>query len=140
MSRADISNFTGTGNLTQDPEIRQAGKTVVCTLNVAQNIGTGQYQSTSFAKFEVWGKLGEIMNQYAKKGDKLAFSGGQYMVQTFENKKGEKKKAHWFKFGMGAEIFFMSSGKRQSDNATSDEPPQADTQADSGADDTQDEW
>src|SRR3989338_8905195 len=69
------------GNLTQDPEMRstQTGQTVT-TLNMATNRAwtdkNGEKQTAAeFHRVVAWGRLGEIANQYLKKGGLLMIEG-----------------------------------------------------------------
>jgi len=70
-----------TGNLTRDPELRTTtGGSSVCSFSVAVNrtyrdtSGT-QKEDVSFIDCSAWGKLAEIINQYAKKGTGVLVSG-----------------------------------------------------------------
>ena len=69
------------GNLTQDPEMRstQTGQSVT-TLNMATNRAwtdkNGQKQTAAeFHRVVAWGRLGEIANQYLKKGGLVMIEG-----------------------------------------------------------------
>ncbi|MBI2674513.1 MAG: single-stranded DNA-binding protein [Candidatus Yanofskybacteria bacterium] len=69
------------GNLTQDPEMRstQTGQTVT-TLNMATNRAwtdkNGEKQTAAeFHRVVAWGRLGEIVNQYLKKGGLVMIEG-----------------------------------------------------------------
>jgi len=69
------------GNLTQDPEMRstQTGQTVT-TLNMATNRAwtdkNGEKQTAAeFHRVVAWGRLGEIANQYLKKGGLVMIEG-----------------------------------------------------------------
>lgn len=69
------------GNLTRDPELRTTPNGAkVCSFSVAVNrvfrdsSGTQQEQ-VSFIDCSAWGKLGEMIGQYAKKGSGVLVSG-----------------------------------------------------------------
>ena len=69
------------GNLTRDPELRstQNGASV-CSFSVAVNrvyrdTSGEQKEDVSFIDCSAWGKLGEMINQYAKKGSGVLVSG-----------------------------------------------------------------
>ena len=69
------------GNLTQDPEMRstQTGQSIT-TLNMATNRAWtdkgGQKQTAAeFHRVVAWGRLGEIANQYLKKGSLVMIEG-----------------------------------------------------------------
>jgi single-strand DNA-binding protein len=83
------------GNLGKDPETRYTptGKKV-CTFSVAvsrhwtNNEGESR-ESTSWFNVEVWGRLGEICQEYLKKG-RLVFLEGRLQTDQYEHE-GEKR-------------------------------------------------
>ena len=70
-----------TGNLTRDPELRTTPNgATVCSFSVAVNrvyrdASGEQKEDVSFIDCSAWGKLGEMINQYAKKGSGVLVSG-----------------------------------------------------------------
>ena len=70
-----------TGNLTRDPELRTTPNGAsVCSFSVAVNrvyrdSNGEQKEDVSFIDCSAWGKLGEMINQYAKKGSGVLVSG-----------------------------------------------------------------
>ena len=70
-----------TGNLTRDPELRTTPNgATVCSFSVAVNrvyrdASGEQREDVSFIDCSAWGKLGEMINQYAKKGSGVLVSG-----------------------------------------------------------------
>ncbi|MBR2741153.1 single-stranded DNA-binding protein [Candidatus Saccharibacteria bacterium] len=70
-----------TGNLTRDPELRSTPNGAsVCSFSVAVNrtyrdASGEQREDVSFIDCSAWGKLGEMINQYAKKGSGVLVSG-----------------------------------------------------------------
>ena len=63
-----------TGNLTRDPELRDAGGTPVCKLGLAtskiyKDREGNKQEKTQFHNIVVWSKLGEICAKYLKKGN-----------------------------------------------------------------------
>ena len=85
-----------TGNLTRDPELRAISSgTSVCSFSVAVNrtyrdANGEQKESVSFIDCSAWGKLGEMINQYAKKGSSVLVS-GRLDQRSFEGKDGVKR-------------------------------------------------
>ena len=84
------------GNLTQDPEMRstQTGQSVT-TLNMATNRAwtdkNGQKQTAAeFHRVVAWGRLGEIANQYLKKGG-LVMIEGRIQTRTWTDPNNVKK-------------------------------------------------
>ena len=70
-----------TGNLTRDPELRTTPNGAnVCSFSVAVNrvykdASGEQKEDVSFIDCSAWGRLGEMINQYAKKGSGVLVSG-----------------------------------------------------------------
>ena len=84
------------GNLTRDPEMKetQGGQTIT-TFGVATNrewmtSGSERKKSTEFHEVVAWSKLGEICNQYLKKG-KLVYIEGYLKTRSWEGEDGEKR-------------------------------------------------
>ena len=84
------------GNLTRDPELRTTPSGAsVCSFTVAVNrtyrdASGEQKESVSFIDCSAWGKPGEIINQYTKKGDGIIVS-GRLDQRSFEGKDGVKR-------------------------------------------------
>ena len=85
-----------TGNLTRDPELRTTPNGAsVCSFSVAVNRvyrdsnGT-QKEDVSFIDCSAWGKLGEMIGQYAKKGSGVLVS-GRLSQRSWEDKDGKKR-------------------------------------------------
>lgn len=122
------------GNLTRDPELRSTpGGAQVCSFSVAVNRtykdSSGQQQeAVSFIDCSAWGKAGEIIAQYAKKGSGIMVS-GRLDQRSWEDKEGQKRSrveivVEDFNFIGGG-----NNGSRSSDNSyagTSDSAPVAD--------------
>ena len=85
-----------TGNLTRDPELRTtAGGTNVCSFAVAVNRvykGTDgeNKEEVSYIDCVAWGKLGEMIASYAKKGSGVLVS-GRLNQRSYEGKDGVKR-------------------------------------------------
>lgn len=65
-----------TGHAGRDAEVRQtnSGGTVT-NVSVATNDGWGDNERTNWHRVVAFGKVGEIMGQYVKKGDRLLIEG-----------------------------------------------------------------
>ena len=83
------------GNLGRDPELKylQSGQSV-CNMNVAvsetwkdRNSGERREKTTWF-RVAAWGPLGEICNQYLKKGSQVMFT-GSIEARGYINNAGE---------------------------------------------------
>ncbi len=87
-----------TGNLTRDPELRTTPNGAsVCSFSVAVNRvfrdSSGQQQEqVSFIDCSAWGKLGEMIGQYAKKGSGVLVS-GRLDQRTWEDKNSGQKRS-----------------------------------------------
>ena len=85
-----------TGNLTRDPELRTTTSgSNVCAFSVAVNRtykGTDgeNKEDVSYIDCVAWGKLGEVIAQYAKKGSGVLVS-GRLSQRSFEGKDGTKR-------------------------------------------------
>ena len=86
-----------TGNVVRDPELRAtSGGTQVCSFSVAVNYNYVQNgekkEQVSFINCSAWGKAGEVIAQYAKKGTGILVS-GRLSQRAFEDKTGAKRSA-----------------------------------------------
>ena len=87
-----------TGNLTRDPELRNTPSgSSVCGFTVAVNrvfkdANGEQREDVSFIDCSAWGKLGEMINQYAKKGSGVLVS-GRLDQRSWEDKNGGGKRS-----------------------------------------------
>jgi single-strand DNA-binding protein len=85
-----------TGNLTRDPELRTTPSgSSVCSFSVAVNrvykdASGEQKEDVSFIDCSAWGKLAEMISQYAKKGSGVLVS-GRLSQRSFEGKDGNKR-------------------------------------------------
>jgi len=82
------------GNLTRDPEMRYtpSGKAVT-TFSVATNrnwsVDGQPHEEVEFHNVVAWDKLGEICNQYLRKGSKVYVS-GRLQTRTWDDQQGLK--------------------------------------------------
>ena len=85
-----------TGNLTRDPELRTTPNGAsVCSFSVAVNrvyrdANGEQKEDVSYIDCSAWNKLGEMINQYAKKGTGVLVS-GRLSQRSFEGKDGVRR-------------------------------------------------
>lgn len=87
---ADLNNFTFTGRLTRDAQIRTlaSGKTLLVA-DVAVNTGFGDYKKTLFIKVNQWGERGENIVQYLTKGS-LVGGTGELSRSEWQNNEGRE--------------------------------------------------
>ena len=87
-----------TGNLTRDPELRTTPNGAsVCSFSVAVNriykdANGEQREDVSFIDCSAWGKLGEMIAQYAKKGSGVLVS-GRLDQRSWEDKTTGQKRS-----------------------------------------------
>jgi single-strand DNA-binding protein len=84
------------GRLGQDPELKQTqGGGAVCKFSLATSESwqdkQGQKQEkTEWHRITVWGKLGELCNQYLAKG-RQAYVEGRLQTSSWDDKDGQKR-------------------------------------------------
>src|SRR5437762_1459775 len=93
----DLNKVMILGRLTRDPELRSTPSGVnVCQIGVATsyvytNQQTGQkVENTEFHNVVLWRKLGEIANQYLKKGAQV-FIEGRLQTRSWDGEDGKKR-------------------------------------------------
>ncbi|MBR6166409.1 single-stranded DNA-binding protein [Candidatus Saccharibacteria bacterium] len=121
------------GNITRDPELRTTPSgTQVCGFSVAVNRNykdnSGeQKENVSFFDCSAWGKSGEIIAQYAKKGSGILVS-GRLEQRSWEDKEGQKRSrveivVEDFNFVGGVNGDGGNGGSSKSSAASSDVAP-----------------
>ena len=81
------NQFQFIGRLTKDVEVRTTnGTTIIGEINIAVNNGK---DNTSFIKLKAFNKTAEMLGQYTKKGDLMAFS-GIVANNNWQDKEGKK--------------------------------------------------
>lgn len=78
-----------TGNIATDIELRNAGQSVVTSINLAVK-DDFKKDTTHFIKVEAWGKTAELLEQYCKKGSKIGIQ-GSLKVDKFQDKEGNNR-------------------------------------------------
>lgn len=111
-----------TGNLTRDPELRTTPSGAsVCSFSVAVNrvyrdTSGEQKEDVSFIDCSAWGKLGEMINQYAKRGSGVLVS-GRLDQRSWEDKNTGQKRS---RVEIVVEDFnFTGGGNRDSGSSNS---------------------
>ena len=115
-----------TGNLTRDPELRSTTNgSSVCSFSVAVNrvyrdANGENKEDVSFIDCSAWGKLAEMISQYAKKGSGVLVS-GRLSQRSFEGKDGVKRS----RTEIVVEDFnFLGAGNRENGNTSYSAPAQ----------------
>lgn len=93
-----LNQVTLIGNLTRDPEIRfmQNGGDAVTSGGIAMNESWtddrgNKRESVTFVDFEMWGKQGEALAQYCKKGKQVCITGKLKMDEWTDKESGQKR-------------------------------------------------
>ena len=110
-----------TGNLTRDPELRSTPNGAsVCSFSVAVNrtyrdASGEQKEDVSFIDCSAWGKLGEMISQYAKKGTGVLVS-GRLDQRSWEDKTSGQKRS---RVEIVVEDFNFTGSARDNNNSSS---------------------
>jgi single-strand DNA-binding protein len=88
------NRITLVGNLTRDPEIKyvDGGGKAVTKFALAVNRKTKGGDETMFIDIVAWDRLGEICNQYLKKGMSTLIE-GRLVIRKYDDKDGNKRTA-----------------------------------------------
>ena len=107
------------GRLTKDPEVRYTDKNLaIARFSIAVNRKFNK-DETDFFDVTAFGKTGELVEKYVKKGSKIGIV-GRLQMDSYENKNGDKVKAVKI---IADEIEFLDS-KRE--DPPKEEPPKSD--------------
>jgi single-strand DNA-binding protein len=93
----DLNKVIIIGRLTRDPELSYIPSgTAVAKFSIACNrsytINNEKKEETSFFNCIAWTKLGELVAQYSKKGNKICVD-GRLQQRSWEDQNGNKKSA-----------------------------------------------
>ena len=120
---SDLNHVTLIGRLTRDPELKQIGETSVAKFSLA--VGSS-YKSNgeikkeaSFFDCEVWGKLADVLGEYASKGKQIAIA-GKLKQETWDGQDGKKNS----KIKIRVENFQLL-GSKDGQTANSDVPTES---------------
>ena len=121
---ASVNKVILLGNLTRDPELRVTPKgTAICQFSLAVN---RQYKDesgnlrdeVSYIDVEAWGRQGETISQYCRKGRPLFVEGRLRLDQWEDKTSGQKRN----RLKVVLESFqFINGGRDSNANAGSDE-------------------
>jgi single-strand DNA-binding protein len=86
-----MNNWNFTGNLGRDAESRytQSGDAVV-SFTTAVKSGFGEKATTTWVNCSMWGKRGEAVAEYLKKGALVGVS-GEVALREYQDKDGQKR-------------------------------------------------
>lgn len=94
---SDINRWYGIGRLTRDPEMKYTqGGASVASFSIASSYtytkDGAKKETTSFFNCVAWGKTGEIIAQYFKKGQRIAIE-GRLQQRSWDDQSGNKRTA-----------------------------------------------
>ena len=78
------------GNIVRDPELRPVGQSSVANFTIAVGWKSKDKEGVEWVNVNAWGKLGEIVAQYALKGTKV-FIQGSMKTEKYTDKNGVEK-------------------------------------------------
>lgn len=93
----NLNSVSMAGRLTNDPELRTVGESAVAKFGLAVNrtwknkSGEKQEEAT-FLDIEAWGKTGELVAQYLKKGSPCYLE-GRLKMDKWQTKTGEARQS-----------------------------------------------
>lgn len=92
---SDINRVIIIGRLTKDPELRYtASGAAVCSFSLANNRSYtkdgNKVEQVSYFNCIAWSKLGEVINEYVRKGHRFGVE-GRLQQRSYEDKDGNKR-------------------------------------------------
>jgi len=117
------------GNLGQDPEMRHTqNSTAVTNFRIATNEtwqkNGRKHEDTEWHRIVTFGKLAEIVNQWASKGDKL-YVEGRIQTRKWEDKDGNPRYTTEI---VARDVRFLTPKDKSPSGATADDiPPMPDS-------------
>ena len=78
------------GNIVRDPELRPVGASSVANFTIAVGWKSKDKEGVEWVNVNAWGKLAEIVAQYALKGTKV-FVQGSMKTEKYTDKNGVEK-------------------------------------------------
>ena len=78
-------NLTASGNLGRDAELKTVGGSTVCNFSVGAQSGFGDKKQTEWISCALWGRLGESVSEFLKKGVSVTV-GGELSTREYNGK------------------------------------------------------
>lgn len=116
----DLNRVTLIGRLTRDPEVKSISGTSVANFTLATNrtytVNGEKREETHFFDCDIWGKLADILKQYANKGKQIAIEGRlqQSVWDAPDGKKNSKVRIRVENFQLLGGNASSGSGSNQS--------------------------
>ena len=80
-----MQSITIAGRIGRDAETRNAGEGTVTSFTVAVDQRNGRDKTTNWWRVSIWGKRGESLCQYLRKGDNITVA-GEFSLSEYEGK------------------------------------------------------
>ncbi|OFZ15172.1 MAG: single-stranded DNA-binding protein [Bdellovibrionales bacterium GWA2_49_15] len=115
------------GRLGQDPELKYTPNgSAVCSFSLATSEnwvdkGGQKQERTEWHRIVVWGKLGELCNQYLAKG-RQCFLEGRIQTRSWDDKEGQKR--YMTEINATTVQFLGANSERGAQTSASDRPNQ----------------
>lgn len=112
----DLNRVVLIGRLTRDPEIKHVGESTLCNFSIANGrtykVNGDKREETHYFDCSIWGKLAEILKQYAFKGTQIMVE-GKLNQSTWDSPDGKRSKV-----SIRVENFQLLGGKKDGQNYT----------------------
>jgi len=83
------NSFSCVGNLGRDAELKSVGDSKVLSFSIANSTGFGDNKKTIWLNASYWGKGGEAIEKFMRKGTSV-FISGELSIRTWEKDGVEK--------------------------------------------------
>ena len=119
-----MNSWNFTGNLGRDCDTRytQSGDAVV-SFSVGVKAGFGDKATTTWANCSMFGKRGEAVSQYLKKGTLVGIV-GEVNLRDYQDKEGQKR----YSLDVRVNDLTLLGGKQSGESAPSEKPQQRNAQ------------
>lgn len=112
----DLNRVILIGRLTRDPEIKHVGESTLCNFSIANGrtykVNGDKREETHYFDCELWGKLADILKQYAFKGTQVMIE-GKLKQSVWDSPDGKRSKV-----SIRVENFQLLGGKKEGQNYT----------------------
>lgn len=117
----DLNRVVLIGRLTRDPELKHVGESTLCNFSIANGrtykANGEKREETHYFDCELWGKLADILKQYAFKGTQVMVE-GKLKQSTWDDPNGGKRS----KVSIRVENFQLLGGKKDGQSNSSYTP------------------
>lgn len=112
----DLNRVVLIGRLTRDPELKHIGESTLCNFSIANGrtykANGEKKEETHYFDCELWGKLADILKQYAFKGTQVMIE-GKLKQSVWDSPDGKRSKV-----SIRVENFQLLGGKKEGQSYT----------------------